>query len=279
MRYVRSGTTSQFDVVGEIADALRREFGVDQRYMERMMRQTELPTLQLQKEHWKFWNFRPRHPYEDDLLRPIRRGDKILDYLRSLPLERPTLLDMGCGMGWFANRIAEFGPTTGIDLSDEAIALAKSKFPQVTFIAGDVFEMELPEEHFDVVVSQEVIAHVPDQSGYLERAARVLKPGGYLIVTTPNPFVHFRNHWAPIPPGHIEQWLSRGALRRLLHPRFRVLRTTTAVPLGHRGILRLVNSIKLNQVAELLFSTERVEAVKEWAGLGWTQIVLAQKRS
>jgi len=243
------------------------------------MQETELPTLELQKQHWKFWNFRPGHPYEDDYLKPLRRGDKILGYLRSLPLERPTILDMGCGMGWFANELARIGPTTGIDLCDDAIAQAKSKFPQVTYMAGNVFEMELPEQHFDVVVSQEVIAHVPDQEGYLERAARVLKPGGYLIVTTPNRFVHFRNDWAPIPPGHIEKWLSRGALKRLLRPHFRVLRTTTAVPLGRGGILRLVQSTKVNWALGLLFSPERIEAFKEWAGFGWTQIVLAQKRS
>ena len=161
---------------------------------------------------------------------------------------------MGCGMGWFASQLAQFGPTTGIDLSDDAIAQAKSNFPQVTFMAGNVFEMELPERQFDVVVSQEVIAHVPDQPGYVEHAARGTKPGGYLIVTTPNRFVHFRNQWPPSPSGHIEQWLSRGALKRLLRPHFRVLRTTTAVPIGRGGILRLVHSTKLNWAFGLLFS-------------------------
>jgi 2-polyprenyl-3-methyl-5-hydroxy-6-metoxy-1,4-benzoquinol methylase len=243
-----------------------------------MMRETEQPTLELQKEHWKYWNSRYGGRAESSL-RPLRRGAKILGYLRSLPLDRPTILDMGCGMGWFANELAQFGPTTGIDLSDDAIAQAKSKFTHVTFTAGNVFEMELPEQHFDVVVSQEVIAHVPDQPGYVERAARVLKPGGYLIVTTPNPFVHFRNYWAPIPPGHIEQWLSRRALKRLLLPHFRVIRTTTAVPMGHGGILRLVNSTKLTWALGVLFSPERVDALKEWAGFGWTQIVLAQRKS
>jgi 2-polyprenyl-3-methyl-5-hydroxy-6-metoxy-1,4-benzoquinol methylase len=139
--------------------------------------------------------------------------------------------------------------------------------------------MGLPEGHFDLVVSQEVIAHVPDQNAYLERAARVLKPSGHLIVTTPNLFVHNRNYWAPIPPGHIEQWLTRRGLKRLLRPHFKVLRTTTAVPMGHGGILRLVNSPKLNWVPRLLLSPERIERFKEWAGFGWTQIVLAQKRS
>src|SRR2546429_3817868 len=125
------------------------------------MQTTELPALELQKEHWKYWNFRPEHPYSDDCLRPLKRGQKIMAYLRSLRLERPKILDMGCGMGWFAAELASFGPTTGIDLSDEAIALAKSKLPHVTFLAGNVFETALPEEHFDLVVSQEVIAHVP----------------------------------------------------------------------------------------------------------------------
>jgi 2-polyprenyl-3-methyl-5-hydroxy-6-metoxy-1,4-benzoquinol methylase len=232
------------------------------------------PTLDVQKAYWKHWNSRAEYPHE----RAWRRADKILAYLRSLRLERPALLDMGCGMGWFANQLAQFGPTTGIDLSDDAIVHARSHFPQVTFRAGNVFEMDLPPQHFDVVVSQEVIAHVPDQDGYLQIAARVLKPGGYLIVTTPNRFVHQRMSWAPQPPGHIEKWLSRQALRRLLRPRFRVLRTTTAVSLGHRGILRLVNSAKLNRVLGWLLTAQRLEAFKEWAGFGWTQIVLAQKR-
>jgi 2-polyprenyl-3-methyl-5-hydroxy-6-metoxy-1,4-benzoquinol methylase len=242
------------------------------------MQAIEHLTLELQKEHWKYWNStiggRPESP-----LRPLRRAEKILAYLRSLHLDQPTILDMGCGMGWFAAKLSQFGPTMGIDLCDEAIALAKSKFPQVTFQAGNLFEIALPERHFDVVVSQEVIAHVPDQCGYVERAARVLKPDGYLIMTTPNWFVHCRSRWAPIPPGHIEQWLTRRGLKRLLHPYFRVLRTTTAGPLGHGGILRLVNSTKLNRLLASIVSPNQLDSLKEWAGLGWTQIVLARTKS
>jgi 2-polyprenyl-3-methyl-5-hydroxy-6-metoxy-1,4-benzoquinol methylase len=255
-----------------------KQFVFSLKMRRKKMQATELPPLELQKEHWKYWNFRPEHPYSDDYLKPLRRGDKILAYLRSLRLERPTILDMGCGMGWFSDKLSRFGPTTGIDLCDEAVALAKSKFPQGTFFAGNVYEMKLPEGHFDVVVSQEVIAHVPDQNRYVELAARLLKPHGYLIVTTPNRFVHLRNYWAPIPPGHIEHWLTRRGLKRRLQPHFRVLRTTTAVPMGRGGMLRVVDSTKLNRLLGLLFPPERIEAFKEWAGFGWSQIVLAQKR-
>jgi SAM-dependent methyltransferase len=239
---------------------------------------TEYPDLELQKEYWKFWNSSYAGRAQD-MLRPLRRGQKILGCLRSIHLERPTILDMGCGSGWFASQLAEFGPTTGVDLSDDAIGKAKLQYPGVTFMAGNVLDMELPQQHFDVVVSQEVIAHVPDQPGYLTRAAGVLKTGGHLIITTPNRFVHARSEWGPSPPGHIEQWLSRKALKRLLQAHFRVLRTTTVVPMGHRGILRLLNSTKLNLAASLVFSAERIEAFKERAGFGWTQVVLARKQS
>ena len=96
------------------------------------MQETEHPTLELQKEHWKYWNSRYGGRAEN-ILRPLRRGEKILGYLRSLPLERPTILDMGCGMGWFANLLAEFGPTTGIDLSRR-----RDRRGQVEVPPGDV---------------------------------------------------------------------------------------------------------------------------------------------
>ena len=131
------------------------------------MSTAEHPTLDIQK---KFWNDKwdlARNQYPHD--RALRRGDKILAYLRSLGHERPMILDLGCGTGWFTNQLAELGPSTGIDLSVEAIAQAKSQFPQVTFQAGNLFEMALPERQFDVIVSQEVLAHVADQPGYLEQ--------------------------------------------------------------------------------------------------------------
>jgi 2-polyprenyl-3-methyl-5-hydroxy-6-metoxy-1,4-benzoquinol methylase len=241
------------------------------------MTATEQPTLDIQKKYWDDkWDWsRVQYPHDWAL----RRGDKMLAYLRSLGLQRPNILDLGCGTGWFANQLAQLGPTTGIDLSEAAIAQARLQFPQVAFESGNLFEMSLPEQHFDVVVSQEVIAHVADQAGYVDRAARALRPQGYLLVTTPNRFVNDRMEWPAQPPGHIEQWLSRRTLLRLLHPHFQVLRATTVVPIGHRGILRLVNSAKLNQILEWFVMPKRLEALKEWAGFGWTLIILAQKKS
>jgi hypothetical protein len=49
--------------------------------------------------------------------------------------------------------------------------------------------------------------------------------------------------------------------------------------MGERGILRLVNSYKLNRIAELFVSRERIESWKEKAGLGWCIISLARRRT
>jgi 2-polyprenyl-3-methyl-5-hydroxy-6-metoxy-1,4-benzoquinol methylase len=132
--------------------------------------------------------------------------------------------------------------------------------------------------HFDVVVSLEVIAHVEDQGRYLERAAQALKPQGYLVITTVNKFVHDRTDWSEDSPGHIRYWLDRGSFRQLLSQHgFRVLRMTSIIPMGHHGILRMVNSPKVNSLVTRIVLGGRLDALKERVGLGWTWIALAQK--
>jgi 2-polyprenyl-3-methyl-5-hydroxy-6-metoxy-1,4-benzoquinol methylase len=205
-----------------------------------------------------------------------QRATKLLSLLRSLPLERPTILDFGCGTGWFTEQLSRFGVTTGIDFSEKAVAKAKLCYPHITFVVGDVLKVSLPEEHFDVVVSQEVIEHVEDQVRYLEQAARFLKSGGYLILSTPNKFVMERLTvtWELQP---IEQWLDMKELKHLLRPQFSVIKTTTVLPMGDRGVLRPVNSRKLNNLLRLLISDKRLETLKQRAGFGLNLVVLARK--
>ena len=232
------------------------------------------PSLADQRRYWDARWDRTRSPNGWSL----RRGESILESIRMLRLERPKILDVGCGTGWFTGQLSRLGPTVGMDLSHTAIALAKSQFPDVTFIAGNVFETHLPTAHFDLVVSQEVIAHVKDQSALLDRIAETLKPGGYLVITTANKLVMSRMDFGPDPDAHIKQWLDIKALRRLIRPRFDVLRTTSVLPMGDRGFLRIVNSAKINDVVSWVIPRRYLETFKERAGLGYTLVVLAQKK-
>ncbi len=85
--------------------------------------------------------------------------------------------------------------------------------------------------------------------------------------------------WRPLPPEHIDNYVDWRGLKGLLRRDFEVVRTTTRLPMGQRGILRLVNSAKLNGAVERMVSRAWLTRAKEWAGCGLTRIVLARKRS
>ena len=238
---------------------------------------TETPPSETeQKQYWDDRWKRAQAEYPNAWAR--RRGAAVMSILSTLPVQRPRILDMGCGTGWFTDELAAIGEATGVELSEAAVGLARTRYRRATFLAGNVLEMPLPVAHFDVVVSLEVIAHVEDQARYLERAAQALKPAGYLIISTVNKFVHDRMDWPEDSPGHIRRWLDRRSLRHLLDRHgFRVLRTASVIPLGSHGILRVVNSHKLNALLGRVVAEAAIEGLKERMGLGWTLIALAQK--
>jgi SAM-dependent methyltransferase len=149
----------------------------------------------------------------------------------------------------------------------------------VPFVAGNLYETTVATEPFDVVVSQEVVAHVEDPAAYLDLIARVLKPGGYLIITSANRLVIERwDRGGPDPDAHLKFYPSRGEFKRMLRPKFVVLRTSSIMPIGDRGILRVVNSYKLNRLVGWLISPARLERLKEWLGFGYTLIAVARRR-
>ena len=244
------------------------------------MPSTPLPPIDVQRE---FWDSHWQRAEERKVLNSWteRRALTILQIIRELRIPRPRILDFGCGHGWFTERLADLGDAQGIDLSPEAIAMAKSRRPDLEYIAGDVYQADLPKAYFDILVSQEVISHVENQPKYIERAAQVLKPSGYVIITTGNKFVMDRLGdvgWLTYPPEHIEHELTRGQMKRLLRPKFRILKLCTIIPHGTRGILRLINSSKLNALLGAFIGPEKLSEIKEKAGFGWQMVVLAQKK-
>lgn len=239
-----------------------------------------LPSIEEQKQ---FWNWHWQHIAERKVLNDWteRRGQEILALIRGLQLSRPRILDFGCGQGWLTERLADLGEAHGIDLSPEAIEAARLRRPDITYISSSIYNTSLPCDSYDVLVSSEVIAHVDNQQLYVQRANQALKPGGYLLMTTSNKFVMDRLGdvgWNAQPPQHIARQLFRRELRTLLtRSGFRVLKSFTIIPHGHSGILRLVNSYRLNSMLKSFVPQRRLDALKEKIGLGWQMIFLAQK--
>lgn len=231
-----------------------------------------------ERQFWNDWNKRIREESPLDHA-SRRRCETVLSMLGSLTLENPRILEVGCGTGWLAERLTHFGTVFATDLADEVITRAQRRVKTVTFAAGDIMSVPLPHGTFDVVVTLETLSHVADQRAFVGRLADLLRVGGYLILTTQNRFVfERRDDVVPRSPGQRRSWVDQRGLKRLLKPRFTILSATTLEPAGHRGVLRLVNSVKLNALLGRLLSTNTIERLKERAGLGQSLVVLCRRR-
>jgi 2-polyprenyl-3-methyl-5-hydroxy-6-metoxy-1,4-benzoquinol methylase len=239
-----------------------------------------MPTIEEQAAFYDEWNAHHRSgDVEAQDEESKARAAKVLEYVDRLQLSNPEILEIGCGTGWLTAKLSERGRCLGIDLSSRAIEIAKERGLSVEFKAGDFFEIALPKAHYDLAVVVETIAYVTDQPRFVAKLVSHLKPGGYLILTSMNKFVYERRHDVmQLKPGQVRHWLGRSELYQLLHPSFRVLRTTTVLPCGHKGILRIVNSPKLNGVLNWVFSRDLIRRGKEWLGLGQTRVLLAVRR-
>lgn len=99
------------------------------------------------------------------------------------------VLDLGCGSGYGAARIAETAlSVTAVDVSEAAIAYASERYARKNVQFHKVKAGPLPFERgaFDVVLSFQVIEHVMDDLAYVQEAGRVLADNGVMIMVTPN---------------------------------------------------------------------------------------------
>lgn len=100
--------------------------------------------------------------------------------------EKGRLLDIGCGNGMFLGQMRELGwEVAGVEPDSDAVSVACERYGLDVF-RGSLEEAVFPEGHFDAITMNHVIEHVPDPIGLLRECRRVLKPGGKLVVMTPN---------------------------------------------------------------------------------------------
>jgi SAM-dependent methyltransferase len=131
-----------------------------------------------------------------------------------------TLLDAGCGTGWFSKRAAERGAlVTSMDLGDKLLSEVAKKCA-TNRVIGSILAIPFPEDTFDYVISSEVIEHVPDPFKAVAELHRVLKPGGTLVITTPNRLWHFSvviaNRLTLRPYQGLENWIGYSEMREKL---------------------------------------------------------------
>ena len=97
-----------------------------------------------------------------------------------------NLLDVGCGNGRFLARMRDLGwEVVGVETDGHAVNTAKQRFG-LSVHEGTLEEAGFPDHGFGAITMNHVIEHVLDPIGTLRECGRVLKPGGKLVVVTPN---------------------------------------------------------------------------------------------
>jgi 2-polyprenyl-3-methyl-5-hydroxy-6-metoxy-1,4-benzoquinol methylase len=227
-------------------------------------------------EIWDKWN----STYRLGTLDPASkvRMCEILAVLADLKVRGAKILEVGCGTGWLSNGLSEFGKVTACDIGSKIIEIAQTRYPQVDFLSGDIHTLDLPVNSFDVVVTSQVLAHVADQPAFVRRLAQLLKPSGLLLIDAQNKFVFERTAGIDPPDGWIRKWVTMRELKSLLRQDFLIRHATTLEPEGHLGLLRIINSVRINRYSSAMFGTERVKRLKEKAGFGQSLFVVAARR-
>jgi SAM-dependent methyltransferase len=127
------------------------------------------------------------------------------------------VLEAGCGEGYGADLIAGVARrVTAVDYDEATVAHVRARYPRVQVVHGNLAELPLPDKSVDVVVNFQVIEHLWDQPQFVRECARVLRPGGVLMMSTPNRITFSPGRDTPINPFHTRE-LNADEMTELLH--------------------------------------------------------------
>ncbi|MFC1662686.1 methyltransferase domain-containing protein [Patescibacteria group bacterium] len=100
-----------------------------------------------------------------------------------LPKSNLNILDLGCGSGNMYSVLSKYGKLTGVDNSGEVLAYAQ-KIGYEKIVKANALDLPLNNNEYDLVVAVDLIEHIDDENKFINEIFRVMKPGGYLFITT-----------------------------------------------------------------------------------------------
>ena len=208
---------------------LSNRLQIENRKMENMMNkvpsQSTTQLMPARRFYEKYWQKTEDAFPTKDPTTP-KRLELLFDTLKDIGTVK-KILDAGCGGGFFTHAIQKAGyETVGMDISCNAIAQARQMYKDIDFVCNTL-DAPWPFENgsFDVIFTTEVIEHVLGLHEMLSEMNRVLKVGGWMILTTPYhgllknlaiTLFAFDRHFNNIKGGHIH-FFTKKSLKKLLN--------------------------------------------------------------
>jgi SAM-dependent methyltransferase len=139
-----------------------------------------------------------------------------------LHVDRGRLLDLGCWLGFLLAEARERGwEAVGVEPSEFASTYARDRF-HLDVRTEELMDAELKPRSFDAAVMADVIEHLPDPGGALDRVAALLAPGGVIALTLPDAGSRLARamgrRWWSVIPTHVH-YFTRASLRAVLERR------------------------------------------------------------
>lgn len=126
--------------------------------------------------------FAKRHPFDYSLTTRFK-AVHVLDYLRPQPGD--SILDVGCGLGFFLNAMARRGVVGhGMDFSDKSLKLCRD-MTSGRLCRGDAQVLPFKDNSFEKIIFTDVLEHVADDSGTLSEIVRIAQDGARIVLVTP----------------------------------------------------------------------------------------------
>ncbi|HEU4948008.1 MAG TPA: class I SAM-dependent methyltransferase [Kribbella sp.] len=113
------------------------------------------------------------------------------------PVARGRVLDAGCGEGYGAELLRTSGAeaVVGLDYDSTTLRHVAKAYPQLKVLQGNLVQQGLADRSFDLVVSLQTIEHLWDQPRFVAECARVVRPGGTVVLSTPNRLTFPAGNW------------------------------------------------------------------------------------
>jgi SAM-dependent methyltransferase len=135
----------------------------------------------------------------------FRRHEVVYQRLTNRCVGR-DVLEAGFGEGYGADLLAGVARSVlGVDYDESAVNHVRARYPRVRALQGNLADLPLPAASVDVVVNFQVIEHLWDQSQFVAECHRVLRPGGLLLMSTPNRITFSPGRDTPLNPFHTRE--------------------------------------------------------------------------